>query len=96
MSAHPTSVTTRRPVVPGSPLNPTDLQSGSSMMEFTREMRLLRAPDVVALTGWCRAKVYAMAVSGEIPSLRSGGSISILLTALERRIEKNTSGGLEP
>jgi excisionase family DNA binding protein len=37
-----------------------------------------------------------MAVSGEIPSLRSGHSARIPFTALERWIENNTSGGLEP
>jgi excisionase family DNA binding protein len=55
--------------------------------------QLLRADEVVALTGWSRAKVYAMAVSGEIPSLRSGRSVRIPLAALERWIEENTTGG---
>jgi excisionase family DNA binding protein len=65
-------------------------------MEVSRETRLLKAAEVVALTGWSRAKVYAMAVSGEIPSLRSGRSVRIPLAALERWIERNTSGGVEP
>jgi len=85
-----------RSVVHGSPLSPTDLQPASGMLEFTRETRLSKASEVVALTGWSRAKVYAMAVSGEIPSLRSGHSARIPFTALERWIENNTSGGLEP
>jgi excisionase family DNA binding protein len=55
--------------------------------------RLLRADEVVDLTGWSRAKVYAMAQAGEIPSLRVGRSVRIPLGALERWIEENTSGG---
>jgi excisionase family DNA binding protein len=62
-------------------------------MENRLESRLLRADEVVKLTGWSRAKVYAMAVSGEIPSLRSGRSVRIPLAALERWIEQNTTGG---
>lgn len=62
-------------------------------METKRGPQLLRAEEVVTLTGWSRAKVYAMAVSGEIPSLRSGRSVRIPLAALERWIEENTTGG---
>ncbi len=62
-------------------------------MEITKGSRLLRAAEVVDMTGWSRAKVYAMAVSGEIPSLRSGRSVRIPLAALERWIEQNTTGG---
>jgi len=55
--------------------------------------RLLRAKEVVEITGWSRAKVYAMAKSGEVPSLRSGRSVRIPLSALVRWIEENTTGG---
>jgi excisionase family DNA binding protein len=55
---------------------------------------LLTAEEVVARTGWSRAKVYAMAASGEIPSLRSGRSVRIPLAALEHWIEENTTGGI--
>jgi hypothetical protein len=85
-----------RPAVLGSPLRATDLQPVSGMLEFTRETRLLKASEIVGIAGWSRAKVYAMAVSGEMPSLRSCQSARIPLTAMERRIEKNTSGGVEP
>jgi excisionase family DNA binding protein len=63
------------------------------MKESITLPKLLRASDVVLLTGWSRAKVYAMAVSGELPSLRSGRSVRIPLAALERWIEENTTGG---
>ena len=62
-------------------------------MEAKEIPKLLRVEEVVTLTGWSRAKVYAMAVSGEIPSLRSGRSVRIPLAALERWIEENTTGG---
>jgi excisionase family DNA binding protein len=63
------------------------------MLENKGNPQLLRAEEVVKITGWSRAKVYAMAVSGEIPSLRSGRSVRIPLAALERWIEENTTGG---
>lgn len=62
-------------------------------IESKEKTRLLRASEVVEMTGWSRAKVYAMAVSGEIPSLRSGRSVRIPLAALEKWIEQNTFGG---
>jgi excisionase family DNA binding protein len=62
-------------------------------MDVPKTSRLLRATEVVKITGWSRAKVYAMAVSGELPSLRSGRSVRIPLAALERWIEENTTGG---
>lgn len=64
------------------------------MKESSHATRLLRAAEVVTMTGWSRAKVYAMAVSGELPSLRSGRSVRIPLAALERWIEQNTTGGV--
>jgi excisionase family DNA binding protein len=63
------------------------------MPENIQYARLLRADEVVDLTGWSRAKVYAMAHAGEIPSLRVGRSVRIPLAALERWIEENTTGG---
>ena len=66
---------------------------GNLIMETKSYSRLLRAEEVVEMTGWSRAKVYAMAVSGELPSLRSGRSVRIPLAALERWIEQNTTGG---
>jgi excisionase family DNA binding protein len=62
-------------------------------LEKPKSAQLLRAEEVVEMTGWSRAKVYAMAVSGEIPSLRSGRSVRIPLMALEKWIEQNTTGG---
>jgi excisionase family DNA binding protein len=64
-------------------------------MEAKGEPRLLRAEEVVKLTGWSRAKVYAMAGSGELPALRSGRSVRIPLAALEKWIEQNTTGGTQ-
>jgi excisionase family DNA binding protein len=64
-------------------------------MENERAPKLLRAEEVVSLTGWSRAKVYAMAVSGEIPSLRSGRSVRIPIAALESWIQRNTIGGAD-
>jgi excisionase family DNA binding protein len=57
------------------------------------EPRLLRMSEVAAITGFSRAKVYAMAASGEIPCLRSGRSVRIPLAALEGWIDQNTTGG---
>ncbi len=54
---------------------------------------LLRPAEVVEITGWSRAKVYAMAAAGEIPCLRSGRSVRVPRAALERWIEANTEGG---
>jgi excisionase family DNA binding protein len=62
-------------------------------LEDKRMPHLLRAEEVVSLTGWSRAKVYAMAAAGDLPSLRSGRSVRIPLAALERWIEQNTTGG---
>jgi excisionase family DNA binding protein len=55
---------------------------------------LLRPEEVVEMTGLSRAKVYAMAAAGELPSLRAGRSVRIPLAALERWIESNTTGGV--
>lgn len=54
---------------------------------------LLRPQEVVSVTGWSRSKVYGMAASGELPSIRSGRSVRIPRAALERWIEQNTTGG---
>jgi excisionase family DNA binding protein len=62
-------------------------------MESLTSRRLLRAHEVVEMTGWSLAKVYAMAASGDIPSLRAGRSVRIPLAALQRWIEGNTKGG---
>jgi excisionase family DNA binding protein len=62
-------------------------------MDSQRVSKLLRAEEVVSITGWSRAKVYAMAAAGELPSLRAGRSVRIPLAALERWIEQNTTGG---
>ena len=53
--------------------------------------RLLRIEEVVKLTGFSRAKVYAMAASGQIPSLRSGRSVRVPQAGLVRWIEANTT-----
>jgi excisionase family DNA binding protein len=62
-------------------------------MDTNRVQLLLRPDEVVRMTGWSRAKVYAMAASGELPALRSGRSVRIPLAALERWIAQNTTGG---
>jgi excisionase family DNA binding protein len=62
-------------------------------MEGEQQKRLLRAREVAEITGWSLAKVYSMALSGDLPSLRAGRSVRYPLTALERWIEANTTGG---
>jgi excisionase family DNA binding protein len=62
-------------------------------MENRTLPKLLRAQEVADITGFSVAKVYAMAVSGDLPALRSGRSVRIPLAALERWIEANTAGG---
>ena len=61
--------------------------------EYGQSYRLLRVEEVVELTGWCRTKIYAMVLSGEIPSVRSGRSVRIPLKSLEAWIEASTVGG---
>jgi excisionase family DNA binding protein len=67
-------------------------RKGRAQMEITMP-KLLRVEEVVLMTGWSKSKVYAMAASGDIPSLRTGRSVRIPLAALQRWIDKNTSGG---
>jgi excisionase family DNA binding protein len=66
-------------------------------MGDTLEMpeRLLRGEEVVALTGYSRGKVYAMAAAGEIPCLRHGRSVRFPLSALLKWIKQNTQGGAD-
>jgi len=45
---------------------------------------LLKVPDVVACLGVSRAKVYELMASGELPSVRVGGSRRIRACDLER------------
>ncbi len=45
---------------------------------------LLKVPDVVACLGVSRAKVYELMASGELPSVRVGGSRRIRASDLER------------
>ena len=54
---------------------------------------LLRPAEVVKITGWSRAKVYAMAAAGQLPCLRAGRSVRIPLAALEAWIAEHTQGG---
>ncbi len=54
---------------------------------------LLRMEEVMEMTGWSRAKCYAMAAAGELPSVRTGRSVRIPRAAFERWIEQNTVGG---
>jgi len=44
---------------------------------------LLKVPDVVACLGISRAKVYELMASGELPSVRVGGSRRIRACDLE-------------
>ncbi|MGI8723418.1 MAG: helix-turn-helix domain-containing protein [Geodermatophilaceae bacterium] len=44
---------------------------------------LLKVPDVVACLGVSRAKVYELMASGELPSVRVGGSRRIRACDLE-------------
>jgi len=54
---------------------------------------LLRISEVQELTGWSRAKCYAMASSGEIPTIRSGRSVRVPIGPFMRWIEGRTKGG---
>ena len=47
------------------------------------EAMLLKVPEVVACLGISRAKVYELMASGELPSVRVGGSRRIRAEDLE-------------
>ena len=54
--------------------------------------RLLKASEVVALTGIPRTSVYKMAATGELPSVRYGArAVRIPQSALERWIAERTT-----
>jgi excisionase family DNA binding protein len=57
------------------------------------QAKLLRMEEVVTITGLSRAKVYAMAASGDLPAIRAGRSVRVPLAGLLRWIEENTTGG---
>jgi excisionase family DNA binding protein len=61
-------------------------------MEIT-SITLLRPEQVSEMTGLSRGKVYAMAATGELPSIRAGRSVRFPLGALTRWILANTRGG---
>lgn len=54
------------------------------------DVLLLRCEEVAKRLGLCRSKVYAMAASGELPSVRVGRSVRIPIRALEAWVEKQT------
>ena len=55
--------------------------------------RLLRMSEVVKITGYGRAKAYAMAASGELPVIKHNRSVRVPANALQRWIERNMQGG---
>lgn len=68
-------------------------------MEVTKEVvmkpRFVRVPQAAVLLQISRAKAYALAASGDLPSIRIGkGSIRIPLDAVERLVEVAMKGGV--
>jgi excisionase family DNA binding protein len=56
------------------------------------EDRLLRVvPDVANLTGFSRAKLYRLMRSGELPTVRIGGSVRIRYQSLLAWMKANES-----
>ena len=60
------------------------------------DVMLLRCEEVAKRLGLCRAKVYAMAASGELPTVRVGRSVRIPVKALELWVERQTKNVEEP
>ena len=57
--------------------------------------RLLRAAEVVSLTGLSRAMVYKLMAAQILPTVRMGRSVRVPLAALEAWIEATTVGGVQ-
>lgn len=55
--------------------------------------KLLRIEEVIGITKFSRAKIYQMAASGQIPTLRCGRCVRFPLDRLQRWIADNTTGG---
>ena len=56
---------------------------------------LFRVDEVVEMTSLSKAKVYMMAASGQLPTLRAGRSLRVPLEGLRKWIEANTNGGVD-
>jgi excisionase family DNA binding protein len=54
---------------------------------------LLRAAEVAAVLGVGRSTVYELIVRGELPAVRIGRLVRVPAPALERWIDRRTSGG---
>ena len=57
------------------------------------ERLLLRPTEAAELLGICRTKTYQLLASGELPSVRIGGSIRVPVDALRQWITERLAGG---
>ena len=53
---------------------------------------LITVPELAALLRVSRATAYALVASGEVPSVRVGGSLRIPRDALYRRLAESMAG----
>jgi excisionase family DNA binding protein len=63
-------------------------------METTETQPFLTVSELAALLRVSRATAYALIASGEVPSVRVGGSLRIPRDALYRRLAKSMTGRL--
>ena len=56
------------------------------------EKLLLRAREVVGLTGLSRATVYDLIARGVIPSIRVGRAVRVPMDALKQWVAEHTTG----
>ena len=58
------------------------------MSENRVDRLLLRPTEAAEAIGICRSKVYELLASGELPSIRIGGSVRVPLDQLREWIER--------
>jgi excisionase family DNA binding protein len=61
-------------------------------MDTTTQRLLLRPTEAADAIGISRSKAYALIASGEIPSIRIGGSVRVPVAALNEWIDRQLGG----
>jgi excisionase family DNA binding protein len=56
---------------------------------------LLRPPEAAEVLGLGRSKVYALLATGELPSIRVGGSLRVPVEALRRWLDQRLRSAAE-
>lgn len=60
------------------------------------DIRLVKIGELKRITGFSLGKLYQMAATGEIPSLRTGRSVRVPLAAFKRWLAHNTVDPVNP